>query len=86
MPSPDAPECCKYRDFSKGISELVWREPDGGSVLDVALMEAPEKYYAVHALASEGFGTRSLRTDPGFMGMLNHGSLRAVRLMGVRKP
>lgn len=84
LPNPDDPGCCEYRDFSKGIGELVWRDPDGGSLANVALMEGQEKYYAVHAQASEGFGARSLRTDPGYMGMVNHGSLEAVRLMGVR--
>ena len=84
LPYPDAPECCEYRDFSKGISELVWRDSDERSLLNVSLMEGTEKYYAVHAQASEDFGARSLRTDPGFMGMLNHRALGAVRLMGVR--
>ena len=84
LPNPDDPECCDYRDFSKGISELVFRDPDGDPLLDVVLMEGREKYYAVHAQAGKGFGALSLRTDPGFMGMLNHGSLAAVRLIGVR--
>ena len=65
LPNPDDPECCEYRDFSKGISELVFRDPRGGPLRGVALMEGLEKYYAVHAQASEGFGARSLRTDPG---------------------
>ncbi|MCY4408165.1 MAG: hypothetical protein OXC15_17490 [Rhodospirillaceae bacterium] len=84
LPNPDDPECCDYRDFSKGISELVFRDPDGDPLLDVVLMEGREKYYAVHAQAGKGFGALSLRTDPGFMGMLNHGSLATVHLMGVR--
>ena len=84
LPNPEDPDCCGYRDFSKGIAELFLGEPCNSSLLDVVLMEGREKYYAVHAQASEGFGARSLRTDPGFMGMLNHGSLSAVRLMGVR--
>ena len=84
LPNPDNPNCCEYFDFSKGISELVFRDPAGGSLLDMALMEGREKYFAVHAQASAGFGARSLRTDPGFMSMLNHGSLGGVRLMGVR--
>ena len=84
LPNPDDPGCCEYRDFSKGISELVFTDRDEGSLLDVALMEGREKYYAVHAQASEGFGARSLRTDPGFMSILNHGTLGAVRLTGVR--
>ena len=83
LPKPDDPECCGYRDFSKGIAELAFRDPGGRSLLDVAFMEGREKYYAVHAQASAGFGAWSLRTDPGFMSMLNHGSLGAVRLMGV---
>ena len=85
LPTPDGPECCEYRDFSKGISELVWRDPAGDALFNVALMEGREKYYAVHAQASQDFGAQSLRTDPGFMGMLNGGSLRRVRLMGVRQ-
>ena len=85
LPTPDDPECCTYRDFSKGISELVYRPSMISTLWDVALMEGREKYYAVHAQASEGFGAQSLRTDPGFMGMLNHGSLGAVRLMGVMR-
>ena len=84
LPDPGDPECCGYRDFSKGISELVFRDTGGGSLMNVALMEGPAKYYAVHAQASEGSGARSLRMDPGFMGILNHGSLGSVRLMGVR--
>ena len=84
LPKPDDPVGFEFRDFSKGISELVFTDRGGGSLLDVTLMEGREKYYAVHAQASEGFGVRSLRTDPGFMSMLNHGTLGAVRLMGVR--
>lgn len=84
LPNPDDPEYCEYRDFSKGISELVFRDPAGGPLLDFVLMEGREKYYAVHAQASKGFGALSLRTDPGFMGMLNHGSLGVVRLMGLK--
>ena len=74
LPKPDDPECCGYRDFSKGIAELAFRDPGGRSLLDVAFMEGRQKYYAVHAQASAGFGAWSLRTDPGFMSMLNHGS------------
>ena len=85
LPEPDDPDCCDYRDFSKGISELAIRDPKVGPLVDVALIEGREKCYAVHAQASEGFGTRSLRTDPGFMGMLINGSLPTVRLLGVKK-
>ncbi len=85
LPNADRPECCEYRDFSKGISELAWSKGNSGTLLNVALMEGLEKYYAVHAQASEGFGAQSLRTDPGFMGMLNHGALRAVRLVGLAR-
>ena len=85
LPNHDGPECCEYRDFSRGISELVWRDRNGRSLMDVALMEGREKYYAVHAQASEGLGARSLRTDPGFMGMLNDGGLETVRLIGMRR-
>lgn len=84
LPDPDDPECCDYRDFSKGISELGFRDPDGDPLQNVVLMESREKYYAAHAQASKGFGALSLRLDPGFMGMLNHRSLAGVRLMGVR--
>ena len=85
LPDPDDPEGRGYTDFSKGISELAFRDPDIGPLMDVALMEGREKYYAVVAQASEGLGVRSLRTDPGFMGMLNHRSLRTVRLAGVQR-
>ena len=85
LPTPDGPKCCEYRDFSEGISELAWRDPGGDALLNVALMEGREKYYAVHAQASQDFGAQSLRTDPGFMGALNGGALQRVRLMGVRK-
>lgn len=85
LPNADRPECCEYRDFSKGISELAWSKGNRGTLLNVALMEGLEKYYAVHAQASEGFGAQSLRTDPGFMGMLNQGALRAVRLVGLAR-
>ena len=84
LPNPDDPVRYGYHDFSKGISELVFRDPGSSSLLNVALMEGRGKYYAVHAHASKGFGARSLRTDPGFMGILNQGSLGTVRLMGVR--
>ena len=83
LPNPSRPECCEYRDFSKGISELAWSNGERRKLRNVALMEGREKYYAVHAQASEGFGARSLRTDPGFMGILNAGAPVAVRVMGV---
>lgn len=85
LPDADDPEGRGYTDFSKGVSELVFRDPAIGPLMDVALMEGREKYYAVVAQASEGLGVRSLRTDPGFMGMLNHRSLRTVRLAGVQR-
>lgn len=82
--TPDDPECCRYRDFSQGIAELAFRDSHGHSLMDVALFEGPDKFYSIHAQASAGFGARSLRTDPGLMSMLNHGSLGKARLMGVR--
>ena len=85
LPNPDDPECCDYTDFSKGVSELAFRDLTGGPLLNVALIEGREKYYAVHAQASEGFGARSLRTDPGFMATLNHGLLGSARILGVKK-
>ena len=85
LPNPDDHGCCEYRDFSRGISELAFRDPDGSSLLNLALLEGREQLYGVHALAGKGFGALSLRTDAGFMGMLNHGSLGAVRVMGVRR-
>ena len=84
LPDPDDPECRNYGDFSKGVSELVFGNLNIGPLQNVMLMEGREKYYAVHAQASEGFGVNSLRTDPGFMSMLNHRTLRIVRLMGVK--
>ena len=86
LPNPPRPECCEYRDFSKGISELVWQEPeDGGPLQHVALVEGADRYYAVHAQASKGFDVRSVRMDHGFVGMLNGGSLKVVRVTGLRE-
>ena len=85
LPSPNDPGCCRYRDFSKGIGELAFRDPDGGPLLDLALMEGREKYYPVHAQAASGLGAKSLRIDPGFMGILNNDSLATVSVVGVRE-
>ena len=85
LPSPDDPECCGYRDFSKGISELAFRNGSDGGLLDLALMEGLGSYLPVHAQAAAGFGALSLRTDPGYMAMLNNRVLRSVRIAGVRE-
>ena len=85
LQTPPDPDCCRYRDFSTGISELAFRDPHGTPLGDLVLMEGRERYYPVHAQAAEGCKARSLRTDPGYMAMLNGGSMNAVRLVGVRK-
>ena len=85
LPEAPDPGCCEYSDFSRGISELAFRDVDGGDLLDLALLEGRERVHIVHALASSGRGARSLRTDPGFMGILGAGEQRRFRMFGVRK-
>ena len=85
LPSPDDPGCCIYRDFSKGIGELAFRDPGGNPLLDIAMMEGREKYYPVHAQAASGLGVTSFRVDPGYMGILNDDSMATVSVVGVRE-
>ena len=84
LPEARDPDCCDYRDFSKGIAELAFGDFNGGALLDLALMEGTERVHIVHALAGSGRGAKSLRTDPGFMSILAAGGPRRSRVFGVR--
>ena len=81
---PEAPGCCRYRDFARGVVEPVWNDPSPSSrELATTLAYFPESKDVefAHSVLSSG-PISSLRIDYGFLSTVS-GRARPVQVAGL---
>lgn len=73
---PERPGCCRYRDFSRGITEVAWTDPQPPEVGRLTVVTADREFFFAPSATSTRRGQHAVKVDYGFL----------CQMSGARRP